>query len=44
MKKSKEEKKSRKVKEIPKAKDNKEFSKPKLPVVSNYYPEELPKR
>jgi len=44
MKKAKEGKKSRKVKEIPKTKDNKEFSKPKISVISNYYPEELPKR
>ena len=47
MKKAKDRKKPSKAKENPKSKEvkeNNEFSKTKMPVVSNYYPEELPKR
>ena len=47
MKKAKDRKKPSKAKENPKIKEikeNNEFSKTKMPVVSNYYPEELPKR
>jgi hypothetical protein len=45
--KEKEGKKSKKAKENSKNKEikkSKEFSKTKMPVVTNYYPEELPKR
>jgi len=44
MKKVKDGKQSSKTKATPKTKKDKNFSKPKTPVVSNYYPEELPKR
>ena len=47
MKKAKDRKKPSTVKKNPKSKEikeNKEFGKTKMPVISNYYPEELPKR
>ena len=44
MKKVKDKKKSTRAKGNPKTKKNKEFSKAKIPVISNYTPLELPKR
>lgn len=44
MKKVKEKNQPAKVKENPKTKDDKKLNKSKIPVVKNYYPEELPKR
>ena len=44
MKKITDRKKSSKAKGTPKTKKDKESGKAKIPVVSTYYPEELPKR
>jgi hypothetical protein len=44
MKKITDRKKSGKAKGTPKNKKGKEIGKAKIPVISHYYPEELPKR
>jgi hypothetical protein len=44
MKKIKDGKQSSKTKVTPKTKKDKNVTKAKTPVISNYYPEELPKR